>query len=142
MAKSTSEALRTTLPERATRRDGGVTAIIAAELVERPWTRPGRIARDAEPHRGRFLLLLATLGLVCGWLSCFLAVPSLIGFPVALAAFVVSRQDLRRMQSGAMDCGGYGLTDAALGRSVDGICLNFIAFAAILGFLARLVTLL
>ena len=57
---------------------------------DRPWERPGAVRRDCEPHRGRLLLVPATLGVACGWLSCCLVVPSILGVPLALAAFFIA----------------------------------------------------
>jgi hypothetical protein len=103
-----------------------------------PWERPGQVRRDAEPHRGRVLLVLATVSVVCGYLSCCLVVPSFLGLACAIAAFAVSTDDLARMRAGLMDPRGYGLTDAASDRSIDGLLLNGLVVAFLLVFAVRL----
>jgi hypothetical protein len=42
------------------------------------------VRRDAEPHRGTLLLILATVSVVCGYLSCRLVVAFLVVFAVRL----------------------------------------------------------
>src|SRR5262249_24933573 len=99
-----------------TGRTDGLTASVvrvARDADERPWEKSAKGRLDAEPHRGRLLLILATSALACGWLSCCLVVPSLIGLPLALAAYVASKRDLGRIRGGEVDRGGWGQTDAA-----------------------------
>jgi hypothetical protein len=95
-----------------------------AESEERPWEQPGRVRRDCAPHRGALLLVLATLSVVLGWLSWCLVVPSVVGLPLAVAAFVMSRHDLGRLRAGLVASDGWGQTSAAWHRSIDGLCLN------------------
>ena len=64
------------------------------DFDDRPWERPPDQRRDIEPHRGQLLLVLATLGVACGWLSCCLVVPAFLGFPLALSEW-------RRVADGA-----------------------------------------
>ena len=50
-------------------------------LEDRPWEQPGELRRDAEPHRGRILYLLAAATSVSGILTPFLAI-SFCMFPL------------------------------------------------------------
>jgi len=109
---------------------------------DRPWERPPAQRLDFEPHRGRLLLVLATLSVVCGWLSCCFVVPSLLGLPLALGACLVARHDLNRMRVGLVDRGGYGQTEAALSRSIDGLCLNILIFGQCIYILIHILWLL
>ncbi len=52
-----------------------------------------------EPHRGGAILALA----IASWFVCFL---------LAIAAWVMANEDLKKMRSGKMDNSGYGLTQA------------------------------
>jgi hypothetical protein len=117
-------------------------ATFAGYAEERPWEQPGRWRPDALPHHGRVLLLLATLGLVCGWLSCCLVVPAFVGFPLALTAYVAAKRDLAQMRTGLVDRSGHGQTEAALSRSIDGLCLNVLVVGYCLFFFVRLLSLL
>jgi len=45
------------------------------------------------------------------------------------------------MRNGLVDRGGWGQTDAALSRSIDGLCLNVLVFAYIVSFCVRLLPL-
>jgi hypothetical protein len=110
------------------------------EREARPWEQPGQLRRDALPHRGTFLLILATVSVVCGYLSCCLVVPSFVGLTCAVAAFVVSTEDLARMRAGLMDPRGYGLTDAANSRSITGVILNGLVVGYVSAFLACLLS--
>lgn len=72
---------------------------------DRPWERPrrqGGVRRDCDPHRGTLILVLGILSLV---LSC-------IGLPLGIAAVIMGRRDLKRMDAGEVDPDGRGLTQA------------------------------
>jgi hypothetical protein len=92
--------------------------------LEWPWPPPGFVRRDCEPHRGRLLLALATVSLVCGVLAWCLVVPCYLGLPAGLAAYLMARDDMRRMRAGLMDHNGWGETEMAWSRSIDGLVLN------------------
>ena len=75
---------------------------------ERPWEAsgpfPGR--RDAEPHRGTLILVLGIVSIVM-FMFCGIA-----GLPLGIAAWVMGRQDLRKMRQDVMDPEGEGNTRA------------------------------
>jgi hypothetical protein len=104
----------------------------------RPWEQLGQAPRDAEPHRGPSLLLLATLSVVCGFLSCCFVVPSLIGLPLAAAVLTLSARDLTRMRAGMVDRRGYGLTEAACSRSTMGLIVSLAVVTLFVCFIIRL----
>jgi hypothetical protein len=110
------------------------------EREARPWEQPGQVRRDAEPHRGTLLLILATVSVVCGYLSCCLVVPSVIGLVCAVAALALSIGDMARMRAGFVDPKGYGLTDAANSRSITGVILNGLVVGYVSAFLACLLS--
>src|SRR5689334_7120541 len=93
-------------------------------LEDRPWERPGQMRRDPLPHRGWVLLLLAAVSVGCGWLSCCLVVPSFLGFPLAVATCLLSRQDMARMRAGLVDRDGWGHTYRAWDLSITALILN------------------
>jgi hypothetical protein len=97
-------------------------------VEDRPWERPGQLRRDAAPHRGWVLLALAAVSVVCGWLACCLVVPSFLGFPLAVAACLLSRQDMARMRAGLVDRDGWGHTYRAWDLSITGLILNGLIF--------------
>lgn len=107
------------------------------EMDERPWEAPAGIRRDWEPHRGT---LVMTLGIVsvcvagCGMLA-------VIGLPMAIAAWVMGRRDLKKMEANIMDPRGEGFTRAGwilgiVGTIIDTlyglVCLGYIAFVSLM----------
>jgi hypothetical protein len=94
--------------------------------VERPWELPGAVRRDVEPHRGRLLRVLGAAALVCGILALVLAVPGLIGLPVAVAVLVLSGRDLGRMRRGLLDPAGRAETEKARDFALWGLLLSVI----------------
>jgi hypothetical protein len=113
---------------------------LVATIDERPWERLGRGRLDAGPHRGVLLRVLAVASVVCGLLSWCLVVPCLVGLPLAVATFVMAREDMRLMRAGLVDRGGYGLTHAAWDRSIDGLCLNGPALTCLVLLIAHIVS--
>jgi hypothetical protein len=100
---------------------------------ERPWEEPyrrsygRRVRRDCEPHRGTLVLVLGILSLVIGY----------IGLPLGIAAWMMGRNDLAKMKTGAMDPEGRGLTQAGwvcgiIGTIYQGflmlMCLAYLGF--------------
>lgn len=73
---------------------------------ERPWEQPyheAEVRRDCEPHRGNLVLILGILSLVLFWAP-------LIGLILGIVVTVMGRADLKKMENGAMDPQGKGLT--------------------------------
>ena len=117
-------------------------------LEDRPWEQPGELRRDAEPHRGRILILLAAATSVSGILTpflpilfckfplpyrhdlCFLImlVLSGAGLLVGLTTWVMARADLSKMQTGMMDRHGKALTEEAKNWNFSGLLLNLALF--------------
>jgi hypothetical protein len=79
----------------------------------RPWERAGAVRRDCAPHRGNWLVLLATVALVLGVLTCCLILTGLVAAPLAMAVDGVALADLERMRAGAMDPRGPALAEKA-----------------------------
>ena len=96
---------------------GGVES---QEGEDRPWERPGAVRRDCEPDRGDLLLLLGTLSLACGALSCCLLVPGFLGLPLGMTVMAMAGRDLRQMEAGRMDPQGEHRTEEAEGRAFAG----------------------
>jgi hypothetical protein len=92
--------------------------------------------RDCEPDRGKDLLLLARVSLVCGFLSLLLFVPILVGLPFGIMAGVMARADLRKMGQGLMDRGGEEPTQAAYRLAVGGVVACMVALAWLGPFVA------
>jgi hypothetical protein len=95
---------------------------LRSEEEDRPWERPYRrpVRRDCEPHRGNMVLVFGILSLVIGF----------IGLGFGIAAWLMGRNDLKKMQSGAMDPEGRGLTQAGyvcgiIGTIWQGIMMLF-----------------
>jgi hypothetical protein len=75
---------------------------LAAE-DERPWEQRYRrrgVRRDCEPHRGTLVLIFGILSLVVPY----------IGVALGIAAWVMGHRDLKKIEAGAMDPEGRGLT--------------------------------
>jgi len=66
------------------------------------YTRRPRVRHDAEPHRGGTVLGLGVASLVLGMIYFF----ALIALPLGIAAWVMGRHDLRKMEEGVMDPNG------------------------------------
>jgi len=76
-----------------------------------------------KPHRGTLILVLGILGIVC----CFIC---------GIIAWVFGNNDLKEMDSGAMDSTGRGLTQAGK------ICGMVSVFLQIIGLVIWLITVL
>jgi hypothetical protein len=91
-----------------------------------PWERGRRVRRDVEPHRGNLILVLGILGFV---------VP-LAGLFLAIAAWVMGRRDMARMDRREMDPSGKGTTQAGF---ICGIVATVLQGLALLGCVAYIV---
>jgi hypothetical protein len=91
-----------------------------------PWERGRRVRRDVEPHRGNLILVLGILGFV---------VP-LAGLFLAIAAWVMGRRDLARMDRREMDPSGRGTTQAGF---ICGIVATVLQGLLLLGCVAYIV---
>jgi predicted Zn finger-like uncharacterized protein len=65
------------------------------------YSRRGRVRLDAEPHRAGTVQALGIASLVLG--ACYVFP---IGFPLGIAAWVMGRRDLKKMEDGVMDPDG------------------------------------
>jgi hypothetical protein len=102
---------------------------------ERPWGRPGSPPRDCPPHRGHWLLLLASVTLACGILS-FLCLPGLLGLPLGFVTAGMARRDLDQMDAGSLDPRGRESTSKALRQAEVGTLINILGLVALALFLA------
>jgi hypothetical protein len=64
--------------------------------------RGGVVRRDAEPHRGDTLEMLANLAFILVVLSFPLCLPLVVAMPFGLVVRVMAGRDLDRMASGVM----------------------------------------
>jgi predicted Zn finger-like uncharacterized protein len=90
---------------------------------ERPWERGDArdtVRRDCEPHRGGMIL---TLGIISMVLSGT-AVLTVVGLPMAIAAWVMGHRDLIKIRDRAMDPQGKGITQAGWICGMVGTALN------------------
>jgi hypothetical protein len=92
-----------------------------------PWDSRYHLRRDADPHRGQFLKLLGTVSVLCGLVSVFLVIPSLLGLPVGLFAVLAARRDLGKMRAGLMDPRGSSVTADAANMAFCGVVANTVA---------------
>jgi hypothetical protein len=95
-----------------------------------PWLR-----RDAEPHRGPLLKLLANIADVLAILSICLVFPSLLGLALGLVVRAVAGWDLKKMDAGLMDPRGLEEVKSAQGMGTRAALLNGI----VLGFYGLMV---
>jgi hypothetical protein len=96
---------------------------------ERPWERPGRVRRDAEPHRGLFLCFTGMVSLFCAlgsvslgllwiWKKTFLfGIPFMLicgaGIALAFWTWSVARHDLARIKRHEVMADGQAPTQIA-----------------------------
>src|SRR5436305_1471581 len=83
----------------------------------RPWERPGAVRRDRAPHRGNWLMLLATLAVLLGVSSVLVLVT---GWPGSLLGVLVRHladHDLAAMQEGRVAPEGRAEMKAARNRA-------------------------
>ena len=101
-----------------------------------PWEQSGDVRRDAEPHRGHLLRLLANFSVACGIVSFCTFFPSIVGLLLGLTAFVMARRDLKKMRAGVMDDQGREETENAWGHAFFGVILNFLLMVTLGLFLS------
>lgn len=83
------------------------------------YTRQRPVRRDAEPHRGGTVQVLGIVSLV---LSVIWLFP--LGIPLGIAAWVMGRRDLKKMDEGTMDPNGRKKTRDGWLCGLIGTCLN------------------
>jgi hypothetical protein len=98
-------------------------------FTERPgdgrrWDRRFVLPPERARHRGGVLLALGILSIVFGVPSLYLFVPSLVGLPLALVAYLIADHDLSRMWAGRMDPGGRASASAAQWCALTGFLLS------------------
>ena len=97
------------------------------------YSRQRRVRLDAEPHRGSTIFGLGVASIVMTVVYLF---P--IGIPLGIAAWVMARRDLRKMDAGVMDPGGRRKTRDGKTCGIVGVCINAL-FALGLGLIFVLV---
>jgi hypothetical protein len=98
--------------------------LVADDEGDRPWEQPGGRRRDAEPHRGELLVMLAHLSQVCGLGSLFVGAPALVGLPLAFAVRRAAGRDVAGMAAGRLDPRGQATTQHARDLATRGLVLN------------------
>jgi hypothetical protein len=93
----------------------------------RPWEQPGAVRRDAAPHRGELLRLLATISLAFSAAGVLFLVPALVGVPLAFRVSSMASRDLDRMGGGQLDPRGRAVTHAAFVRAEIALVLGMVA---------------
>jgi predicted Zn finger-like uncharacterized protein len=87
-----------------------------------PWPR-----YDCEPHRAGLIMGLG-IGSVVLATTCFL---SFVGLPLGIAAVVMGRGDMKKMQAGTMDPDGRSSVNAGVICGIVGIVLNAVLLSFI-----------
>jgi predicted Zn finger-like uncharacterized protein len=100
---------------------------------ERPWERADRhaVRRDCEPHRGTLILVLGILSIVLATMW-FLSIVSL---PMGIAAWIMGRRDLKKIDAKAMDPEGRGTTQAGYICSIVGTILSVLMLLCCAGYI-------
>lgn len=101
----------------------------------RPWRdRPvNPVRRDCEPHRGRLIVVLGTVSVICGALAlCTAGVGSLPGLGCGIPAWLLGNADLDKMRKGVMDPDGIGNTKNGRDLGIAGTVLSSITGIAML----------
>ncbi len=96
----------------------------------RPWESRGFQRLDVEPHRGRLIFSLGAAAAVLGALSLCTGLTGLAGFGLGLAAWLMARRDLGRMETGLMDRRGEKRTRRGSDLGLLGVLLGL--FGALL----------
>ena len=114
-----------------------IQVVEEVEEDDRPWDDDrvyygGR--RDAEPHRGTFILLLGIGSLALFWIG-------IVGVPLGVAALVMGRGDTRKMRARDMDREGEGLTQAGIVCGIVGIVLGSLCTVGALLYFGLMFTL-
>jgi predicted Zn finger-like uncharacterized protein len=98
------------------------------------FTRQQPVRRDAEPHRGSTVQGLGIASLV---LAAFYVFP--VGLPLGLAAWIMGRRDLKKMDEGTMDPNGRKKTRDGWLCGLIGTLLNCLWGFGCVGFVAMMV---
>jgi hypothetical protein len=98
------------------------------------YTRMEPVRRDAEPHRGRAIQALGIGSLVC---AAFYFFP--IGLPLGIAAWVMGRRDLKKMDAGVMEPNGRRKTRDGWLCGVIGTILNGLWALSCGGFVGMII---
>jgi hypothetical protein len=98
------------------------------------YTRLEPVRRDAEPHRGRAIQALGIGSLVC---AAFYFFP--IGLPLGIAAWVMGRRDLKKMDAGVMEPNGRRKTRDGWLCGVIGTILNGLWALSCGGFVGMII---
>lgn len=93
------------------------------EVDERPWEQSTVVRRDCEPSRGRFLRHLVIVALGCSLSTYFCFATGLLGLPLGIAVWLMTKRDLAKMQAGLMDQDGKKETIEAQHDAVSCILL-------------------
>jgi predicted RNA-binding Zn-ribbon protein involved in translation (DUF1610 family) len=99
-----------------------------------PWERSGHggLRRDVEPHRGNLILVLGILGF---------GLP-LVGLALAIAAWVMGRRDLARMDKGTLDPQGKGITQAGFVCGIIATVLQALLLLFCVGYIVLVILVL
>jgi hypothetical protein len=114
-------------------------ADLEGEEDERPWERRGGVRRDGEPHRGTMVLVFGILSIVFGAVvpagACCgpLAVAGFVGLGMGIAAWVMGRRDLAKIDAGTMDPRGRGSTKAGKICGIIGTLVSSLMILLLLG---------
>jgi hypothetical protein len=98
------------------------------------YTRRGRVRMDAEPHRAGTVQALGIASLVLG---AFYVFP--LGIPLGIAAWVMGRNDLKKMEAGVMDPNGRKKTKDGWLCGLVGTLLNICWALGLAGFITLVV---
>jgi len=106
---------------------------------DRPWDQPGiGFRRDAEPHRGGFVLGMGIASIVAGPLafccSIFGMIVTIPGLVMGIVAWRMANTDLKKMESGEMDPRGRATVQAGRVCGITGMILCAFASLGILAF--------
>jgi hypothetical protein len=83
------------------------------------------LRRDAEPHRGRLLKLLASLA-ICIALLSFCVIPGFVSLALGLAVRALAMRDLKKMDENEMDPRGRVEVETAQIWSNQAVLLCFV----------------
>jgi hypothetical protein len=91
---------------------------------------------DYPPHRAGLLFGLAMASWVLGVLSAGSLLPSVLGLPLGVTAWLMARYDLARMRAGLLDPLRQRPTEVALGHARSGMMGNGVCLVVLLVLLA------
>jgi hypothetical protein len=95
---------------------------------------PGFVRRDTEPHRGSLIFTFGILSTVFQVLFCVMGgLLPLVGFGLGIAAIVMGKRDLAKMDVGTMDPAGRRATSRGVRLGIIGICLFLLIVVSVSG---------